>query len=67
MPRPATRARKDAEVYWLPRSECQIAPGRMSVDAAAFRSADSTSSARMWSATAQPTTFFEKQSMTVAR
>lgn len=47
-------------MYWLPRSECQIAPGRMSVDAAAFRSADSTSPARIWSATAQPTTFFEK-------
>ena len=37
------------------------------VVAAAFRSAFATSSVRTWSAIVQPTTFFKKQSMTVAR
>jgi hypothetical protein len=43
----------------LPRSEWKIASGSMIVVAAAFRSAVSTSSVRMWSAIDQPTTFFE--------
>ena len=65
--RPVTRARKEAEVYWLPLSECQMAPGSITVVAAALRSACSTSSVRMWSATDQPTSRRLKQSITVAR
>jgi hypothetical protein len=54
------------EVYWQPRSEWKIAPGRVWPWVMAICSASMTSEVRMWSASCQPTIMRVHKSMTVA-
>ena len=58
---------KSRLVYWQPRSEWKITPAGGRRCTKAISSASVTSSVRMWSASAQPTTLRLARSMTVAR
>ena len=67
MPLASSRSPNTVEVYCEPRSECNISPGAGRRWWMAMRRASQTSSVRMWSAMAQPTTRREATSITVAR
>jgi len=64
---PSRSRRNAAEVYCEPRSEWKMSPGAGLRWSIAIWRASLTSSARMWSAMAKPTTRLEARSITVAK